>query len=276
MPVKLNTRSKLAILAMSAAMLVSMVPAQSQVLVRDIKTRSAVKDVRDEVDNVKDAVKKSDDARKDFETKESKKYYDARDKFETEKTATYYTDAVERLDKVINSLSHIDTDTKDSNLYSAMNTSNSGRQKNNDLTEDTSDFGIKLTSAAETEMANYLKRYGFFSAAEMYSANPALQNRLKDSETALYYSAAMVRNSDNEKKNRFDAYTDLASRAQNAQDVKSALEVNNALLIENGRNLALLIQLQTAQLNADNSLLRDNIEKEHFVSRIFGDQAPTN
>jgi len=276
MSIKLNLRSKLAILMMSTAMIVSAIPAQSQVLVRDIRTRSAVNNVKDEVNNVKGAVKDSDTARGKFEKEESKKFYDARNKFETEKTAKHYTDAVERLDKLINSLSHIDTDTKDTDLYSAMNTSNSGREKNNELTEDTSTFGIKLSSTGETEMADYLKRYGFFAADELYSGNEALENRLKDSETALYYSAAIVRNTDNEKKNRFDAYADLATRAQNVQDVKSALEVNNALLIENGRNLALLIQLQTAQLNADNSLLRDSIEKEHFVSRIFGDQEATN
>jgi len=273
MALKLQIRTKLSLLIMTSAVLASSLPAHAQVLVRDIRTRSAVNDAGDKVER---AIEDSDKARAKFESEESKKFYDARDKFETEKTAEYYTDAVERLDKLINSLSHIDNDTRDTDLYTALDTSNTGREKNNELTEDTSDFGIQLTSTAQTDMENYLRRYGFFTAEEVYGSNPALENRLRDSETALYYSAAMVRNADNEKKNRFDAYTDLATRAQNVQDVKSALEVNNALLIENGRNLALLIQLQTAQLNADNSLLRDTIEKEHFVSRIFGTQAPTN
>jgi len=272
MTMTLNLRNKLAILVLTTAAIASAVPAQAQVLVRDIRTRGAVNDVKRAVDQNKAEVNTQGQAVKSAVDSSDTN----RTNFETDEMAIYYDDAVERLDKVINSLSHIDNDTKDSDLYSAMDTSNTGREKINDLTEDTSDFGIKLTSAAETEMANYIKRYGFFSAEELYSGNDALKNRLQDSETALYYSAAVVRDADNEKKNRFDAYTDLATRAQGVQDVKSALEVNNALLIENGRNLALLIQLQTAQLNADSSILRENIEKEHFVSRIFGDQADVN
>jgi len=49
------------------------------------------------------------------------------------------------------------------------------------------------------------------------------------------------------------------------------MEINNALLIENGRNLALLINLQTAALNAQSVDLRDKAHAEQRLKSTFGE-----
>ena len=52
--------------------------------------------------------------------------------------------------------------------------------------------------------------------------------------------------------------------------MKGALEVNNALLLENGRNLALLIELQTAQLAAEGVSLKEKAQLQQNTASVFG------
>ena len=72
------------------------------------------------------------------------------------------------------------------------------------------------------------------------------------------------------REDRLKVYTELAEMSAQAVDMKGALEVNNALLLENGRNLALLIELQTAQLAAESVHLRDKSQSRQNTASIFG------
>jgi len=248
--------------------MISIAPAEAQVLVRDVNTRSAV---RSADSNITGAVNSGNTARNDFETQTIAPHYET----EIEK----YDAQIARLEHLIHSLSYHDpaaepggVPERDADLYTAMAETNTERQNLIGLSNDESSFGIELSSAEQSNITDFLKRYGFFPGDELYPGNVVLQNLTNDTQSALYYADTLSRDANNSHATRFSVYEDLASRAQNTQDLRAAIEVNNALLIENGRNLALLIQLQTAQLNADASIIRENVRKEHIVPRLFGSQ----
>ena len=90
-------------------------------------------------------------------------------------------------------------------------------------------------------------------------------------QQTLYAVDSMTGETRVAREERLRVYDELANKASSAQDMKASLEVNNALLLENGRNLALLIELQTTQLAADGVLLREKAKGRQKVAALFGE-----
>lgn len=194
-----------------------------------------------------------------------------RGNFESGATSQFYDDSRERLDKLINSLSHVDTDSRDNDLYASLDSQNTAREAILGLSDaNGSNYGLSAMPATGGNIDTYLQRYAFLKPVELHPTNMAAQNHITDIQKALYYSESMVGEADAARQARYDVYQELATKAKSTDDAQAALEVNNALLVENGRNLALLIHLQTAQLNSDSAFLRDMMQERQMTSGLFG------
>ena len=130
-------------------------------------------------------------------------------------------------------------------------------------------FGLGVPDTYTTEMNEYNARYSLLAPEELYPDNPTMQQQVRELQKTLYAVDAAVGEATANREQRLEIYSDLATKAASATDMKSALEVNNALLLENGRNLALLIELQSAQLSAESAQLRDQAKGKQVISSLF-------
>ncbi|MEP1229521.1 MAG: hypothetical protein ABJG88_02480 [Litorimonas sp.] len=247
----------------SAAFILPAVSAQAQIIVRDNDVEDAVEEAEREIVRV---IEEHDRVRTEFEDG---------------KTSDYYTDAIERLDAVIDAMSHIESETRDDAIFTNLATQDEARTAILSISEGSgSTFGLASLTPDSGNLNDYLKRYGYLKPEELYpttdsngnpvTTNSALRNQLIDEQKALYYADALVGEVDAARQARYDAYEELSQKASVSDDIHKALDINNALLIENGRNLALLIHLQTAQLNNQSAQLRTQTRERETVSNIFG------
>lgn len=250
-----NMKTLLVIGGLSLVTLATAFSAQAQIIVRDNHVEDAIDDFKD---NLLEQDREIDQNRTDFETDFTQKYYE---------------DAVERLDKIIDALSHVDdpAETRDDEIFTNLDSQDEAREDILALSiGDGTKFGLAGLPEGGGNIDTYLQRYGYLKPDELYPDNAAQRNELIDEQKALYYADALIGEVDAARQARYDAYEQLAEKAKATEDVHKALDINNALLIENGRNLALLIHLQTAQLNNQSAQLRNNTRGRETVSNIFG------
>ena len=132
-------------------------------------------------------------------------------------------------------------------------------------------FGLGLPSTFTTQMVDYNKANRLITPEELYPDNIELREQTRELQQTLYAVDSMTGETRVAREERLRVYDELANKASSAQDMKASLEVNNALLLENGRNLALLIELQTTQLAADGVLLREKAKGRQKVAALFGE-----
>lgn len=131
-------------------------------------------------------------------------------------------------------------------------------------------FGLGLPTTFTPEMQDYNKKNRLFTPEELHPDNIELQEQAREEQQVLFALDSITGETRVAREERLRVYDELADKARSAQDMKASLEVNNALLLENGRNLALLIELQTAQLASDSVYLRDKTKSRQKVASIFG------
>lgn len=119
-------------------------------------------------------------------------------------------------------------------------------------------------------MKAYHESYRFLQPEELHPENQELQKEVRELQKTLYALDSITGETRLARKERLKVYTELADKSATAEDMKGALEVNNALLLENGRNLTLLIELQTAQLAAESEGLREKVRSRQSVANVFG------
>ena len=242
----------------SLACVATTLPAQAQIIVRDNDVEDAVISAEEEIVaaiNDRHAERKA---------------------FEEDFTDDYYEDAIERLNAVIDSLSIVAEEERDATLFEGVDAEDQTLSRTAILAVSEglgTTFG--LASLPDTDVDNmdaYLSRYGYLKPTEIYpeGTNLGLRNQLIDEQKALYYADALVGEIDSARQTRYDVYESLLLKAKNSDDVHEALDINNALLIENGRNLALLIHLQAAQLNTNTAQLRNKTRDREATANIFG------
>ena len=132
------------------------------------------------------------------------------------------------------------------------------------------EFGLGLPDTPTKEMKDYHKTYRLIQPEELHPDNIELQKQVRDLHQALFTADSFTAIASEARKDRKSTYDELAELSAQAVDMKGALEVNNALLLENGRNLALLIDLQTAQLAAESVNLRDKVQSRQTIANVFG------
>lgn len=132
-------------------------------------------------------------------------------------------------------------------------------------------FGLGLPDSPTTEMTNYYKEYRLLKPEELHPDSVELQREARLLQQTLYAVDAATGETAQAREERLNIYKELADKSAAATDMKASLEVNNALLLENGRNLALLIELQTAQLAASGVELRQKARGQQTVAGLFGE-----
>ena len=131
-------------------------------------------------------------------------------------------------------------------------------------------FGLGLPDKQTKPMLKYHQTYRFLQPEELHPENEELQRQVRELHKTLYALDSVTGETTLGKKQRLEVYTELAEKSAAAVDIKGSLEVNNALLLENGRNLALLIELQTVQLAAESVNLREKAHSQQSVASVFG------
>ena len=132
-------------------------------------------------------------------------------------------------------------------------------------------FGIVgLPDTPTEEMRDYHKTYRLIQPEDLHPDNEELQKQVRELHEAVFLADSFTAIASEARKDRESTYDELAELSAQAVDMKGALEVNNALLLENGRNLALLIDLQTAQLAAESVNLRDKAQSRQNIASVFG------
>ena len=127
-----------------------------------------------------------------------------------------------------------------------------------------------LPDTPTEEMRDYHKTYRLIQPEDLHPDNEELQKQVRDLHQALYAVDSITAITSKARKDRESTYDELAEMSAQAVDMKGALEINNALLLENGRNLAMIIDLQTAQLAAESVNLRDKVQSRQTIANVFG------
>lgn len=135
------------------------------------------------------------------------------------------------------------------------------------------DFGLGLPTIPSESMLRYSREYQFTKPAGLYT-DEAAQKAYKASLDAAYVVDSTTHSMQKASEERFRIYEDIMANKGASSDQKSELEIMNALLVENGRNLATLIDLQTAALAADGAQLRKYLDQQQAVSSMFGGRKP--
>jgi len=253
---KIYNKSYLLAPLMTLAFAMTSLPVHAQIIVRD-------NDVEDAVEDAEEAIVKAIDDR-----------HAERKAFEDGTTTEFYNAAVQRLDKVIDALSYVGRDgERDAAIFDGISGQTDARAAILTVSEgEGTNFGFTSLPNGGGNIDEYIKRYGYLKPEEIYPSDETLgfRNQLIDEQKALYYADALVGEVDASRQARYDVYENLLAKAKVSDDAHEALDINNALLIENGRNLALLIHLQAAQLNTNTASLRNRTREREATSNIFG------
>ena len=125
--------------------------------------------------------------------------------------------------------------------------------------------------SASKSLDDYRGNHGLKKVSSIYSKNPRLSSGLQKLYDTAYNTEVTVNTVSKASEDRMTRYTELSDQAKASEDLKTSLDINNALLLENGRNLALLIDLQTAQLDSQVVQLRKETQAKNAAAKTFGE-----
>ena len=263
--------------ALSAVFLLAFSPvALAQIGVKDVDVKRLLEYIKEINDDIKEEAVKIDGR---LETS---------NKFEQDDTKPHYKAEIARLNAQLESLGYHTVNSSDVSApitradYTWLDSSTAGREAIKTLPRsDHQDQAYSLASinsatvrvggqcVAATPLAKYLCEYGLAPATDMYPKNPDLERSMTNLYSALYLADTTVGLVDQARPDRDAVYEQLMTEAHSAADLREVMEVQNAILLENGRNLALLINLQTAQLNSDAAQLRKNARQSQIKRETF-------
>lgn len=279
-------------LALAAVPVLTPVAAEAQIGVHDkrvyVRQKEVGENLRDGIDRVYDVI--NDDINKDS-GKRVKHYQSQMDHYEAE---------IVRLNNLIRAISHVNVESIDavedtrgkifalaegdnvayrkkvSDIRSGEGSGSENPLKMNLFGMDDDDegggikLGLQIDASTGGPVKRYRKAYGFAEPEKLYKNNKSLQEHLEKLQAALYISEITVAELDSTRDKRLKAYDDLTKQAKDALTLAQSMEVNNAILLENGRNLAMLIEMQTIGLNAQASQLREASHARQSVTNTFG------
>jgi len=233
----------------------------------------------------------------------TKKENEAADKFRKEDTSEHYKSQIEhydreieRLNALITSLGYFSVDgendpeevTKDNEILSmVLEKSDGARDAVQEAAEGKStQFGISvgefngsglgagftdgLGDGSAAGPADFLAEFGLSSPDALYEENPQSQKSLARKYNSLYLANTVAGEANLGRTTRLEVYDELITKALEAKDVQTAMRVQNAILLENGKNLALLIDLETANLNAQSISILESVERDNAPGYLFG------
>jgi len=230
----------------------------------------------------------------------TKKEYEAADKFRKDNTTDHYKSQIEhydreiaRLNAVIESLGYYSVDGEDDPtevdpsdaVFEALDESTAARQAvQAAAVGESSEFGIMIEGFNESLVEgvvpdglvsgdgpeDFLQEFGLTAPNVIYSGNEQSQKNLSRKYSSLYFANTVAGESNVGREQRLQVYDQLITQASDAGDLQEAIRVQNAILLENGRNLALLIDLQTAQLNSQTVNMMESTADANAPGYMFG------
>ena len=258
--------------------------ASAQVGVTDSKVLAELKAINTELDNIKAELDTFETYRDDVQTDRYDKMvtalsftdgggsYGARSRTPEIFTngGTQYATTQERLEKVYSG----DTKAFGVRLGGASDGGGSGGSEKLDLGGVLGGFfGGLLNSDGHTRkpgIDGYREEYALLSADALYKSNGAMQRHIDQLHQSIFLAEAMAGETALTRDQRLELYEKLQEQAAAAKDVNESMEVANAIMLENGRNLALLIDLETIRLNAEASSYRQAAQDAQQNARFFG------
>jgi len=282
----------MSILKLKAALAVTIIgvvglssPAFAQVTTDDRDAQGLLEQIRDinrEIRDTNDEIKTLQENARDFRNDETKPHYERE---------------VKRLNSMIESLGYWKSadnsdPTKEDNpsevAFDDLETSIDARtavQTAGDGT-DSNKVGIVFTaySGADGNLGGgigaggtapnpdqFREALGLHKPEVLYPGdNNVLASNLARQYSSVYLANSVAGESHKGREARLEVYTNLLTRAKAAGNLREELRVQNAILLENGRNLALLIDLQTAQLNAQTVEMTNATIESQLPREMFG------
>jgi len=132
--------------------------------------------------------------------------------------------------------------------------------------------GLGGTNLGASTVAKFRKALGLQAPKEIYPTKNAGSHRenLTRMYSSLYLANTVANEAHNGRVQRLEIYDELIEQAKTTDDLQAELRLQNAILLENGRNLALLIDLQTAQLNAQTVDIASTARSKNIPESMFG------
>jgi len=269
-----------ALVCLASASLVAIpISAHAQVIgVTDVAAERILQDIDDNTDTIEDKLETAN-------------------KFATEKTEPYYKHELARLDRMIELLGHYEVSedgktlsASEKNRITELYKSRDGDLDNREAVSDASkgeseqfaiivksgDSGSPFSSKAGVTGGGPLQKYMTahnFTVPEEIFKDATKKIHIEKLYSALYMAEVTAGEVNEGRENRLEIYKDLSEKSKAAKDMRQALEINNAIQLENGRNLAMLINLETAQLNAQSVNLRQTAQTKQGKTDLFGSNA---
>lgn len=260
-------------------------PAYAQITVEDRDANALLEQIRDQdKEEYKDV--------KGFRDKEITDHYKSQ--------IEHYDREIARLNATITSLGYYSVNDKDApqekeglkTPFEKLKPTKAARTAVQDATEGkSSEFGIMIDGFQATLSEGggiggaiggltgggggpgaraFRKEYGLAAPEKLYPENEQLAKGVQRMYSSLYFAQTVAGEANKGRKERLKAYDDLLELAQDSKDLQTALRVQNAILLENGRNLALLIDLQTASLNAESMSVNQAASASNGTESMFG------
>jgi len=223
-------------------------------------------------------------------------------KFRDEKTEPHYKDQIKhyeaelkRLNALIDSYGYMkrttsggetnfaEEDQPHKEAFDALDISKAGRTAVAEATKGKSEeFGIQIDGfdddgvlgtglGASGAPAKFRKAIGLQTPKKLYPAdNSTFAANLHRLYSSLYVANTVAGEANKSRDKRYEVYDVLFEQAEKSKDLQTELRIQNAILIENGRNLALLIDLQTAQLNSQTAEMTASAVAAQRSEEMFG------
>ena len=264
------TKANLKTVCVTTALLVplAIAPAASaQIGVYDSENEAKLEDILDKLEEIRveaDLIEQELVQFEEFRNEQTQPYYDT-----MQASLGYYTRTTSGT-----------TEVDGADPFQHSNDETAGRIKLRDAhSGGAAGYGIDVTGSettggptgdAATGLAGYQSEYGLLASKSVHKDGSALAKELRHTYNALYMAETTAFLAHEAREARLTAYTNLETAAQNANSLREAIDVNNALLVENGRNLTTLIALQTADMNAQSAAVRRSVISDTERSRQLG------
>lgn len=225
-----------------------------------------------------------DDARDAYEATDNFRDEDVRPHYESQ--IEHYDREIARLNAMIQSLGYYSVDGESDPSKRA------GREAIFTPLDQTTNARVAVQAAAEGESTEFgividgfdggggisggsgpsafRTEFGLGAPSTIYEDNEQSQKNLTRKYSSLYFANTVAGESNIGREGRLKVYNDLLEEAKSAEDLQATMRIQNAILLENGRNLALLIDLQTAQLNSQTVTMMESATNANAPGYMFG------
>jgi hypothetical protein len=129
--------------------------------------------------------------------------------------------------------------------------------------------GLGLSQDA-SELESYQDFYGFLKASDIYREHEGLSAQRSELTNSVYFAGYAVAETLTDMEDRYTRFDDIEDEMSSVEDQKEREMLANILLLENGRALTKMMELQTLQIDLSRQQINMEIAKDDSRFTVWG------